>query len=55
MSVAVDWFTGPSSLGSLSPGVILSLGGFTVYAAYSIGNSHKTPDAALLELGFLVP
>ena len=53
--IAADWFTGPSSLGYLSPGLIVTAGSWTLYAAYSIGNSDRTPNAALLELGFLLP
>ena len=55
VTLAADWYTGNSSLGYVSPGLIVTTGGFVLYAAYSIQNGHSKGNGLLLELGFNVP
>ena len=52
LTVAADWFTGPSSIGYLSPGLIFTTGPWTVYASYSLRNGRSKGNAALIELGY---
>ena len=54
-TLAADWYTGNTSLGYVSPGVIVTVGRWVVYAAYSIRNGNSKGSGLLLELGFNVP
>jgi hypothetical protein len=55
LSVATDWFSGDSSVGYVTPGVILKVSKqLTCYASYQLGN-HQLSDGShqfLFELGW---
>ncbi len=55
VTLAADWYTGNSSLGYVSPGVIITAGRWVFYGAYSIRNGNSKGNGLLLELGFNVP
>ncbi len=55
VTLAADWYTGNSSLGYVSPGIIVTAGRWVFYGAYSIKNGNSKGNGLLLELGFNVP
>ena len=52
LTVAADWWSGESSIGYVSPGVVYAFGKWTAYAAYSIKNGNASGNAGLVELGY---
>jgi hypothetical protein len=50
-TIAADWFSGENALGYLSPGLIVGVGPWTVYASYSLKNGDAKRNAFLFELG----
>ena len=55
VTLAADWYTGHNSIGYVTPGLIVSGGGFVLYAAYAFKNGDSKGSGLLLELGFNVP
>lgn len=55
LTLAADWYTGNSSLGYVTPGVVVTAGRWVFYGAYSIKNGNSKGNGLLLELGFNVP
>jgi len=50
-TIAADWFSGRNGLGYFSPGMIVGVGRWTVYASYSLKNGAAKGNAFLFELG----
>ena len=52
LTLAADWYTGGSSLGYATPGLILSQGRWVLYAGYAFKNGDARGSGLLLELGY---
>lgn len=52
VTLGADWFTGENGLGYLTPGLVATLGPWTIYASYSFKNGDSKSNAILTELGF---
>jgi hypothetical protein len=52
LSLAADWYTGGSSIGYFTPGLIWSRGKATFYAGYTLQNHSRQGDGLLLEFGW---
>lgn len=51
LNLIADWFSGQNGLGYFTPGVSVPIGGWTIYAGYSIKNGDSKGNAALFEFG----
>jgi hypothetical protein len=52
LSIAADWWSGESTIGYVSPGLIYTTGHWTAYAAYTIKNGDPEGNGGLIELGY---
>jgi len=52
VTLAADWYTGGSSLGYASPGLIITEGRWVLYASYTFKNGDSRSSGLLLEMGF---
>jgi hypothetical protein len=52
LTLAADWWSGESSIGYLSSGLIYTLGPWSAYASYAIKNGDSAGDGGLIELGY---
>jgi hypothetical protein len=51
VTLQMDWFSGGSSLGYLTPGIAWASGPWTLYLGYSVANRDSQKSAALIEVG----